>query len=256
VRSWTELVLTIPIVLWAAWPFFQRGAASIRSGNLNMWTLISIGVGAAFVYSVVATVAPGIFPPEFQAHGRVGVYFEAAAVIVSLTLMGQLLELKARSQTSAAIRALLGMAPKTARRLRADGTEEDVALTHVHVGDRLRVRPGEKVPVDGVVLEGKSSLDESMITGEPVPVEKQPGDHVVGATINGNGSLVMRAEKVGSQTVLSQIVQMVAQAQRSRAPMQRMGRWSRRHSARVRRCSAWPTPCRSGSCWRCSRSRW
>jgi Cu+-exporting ATPase len=222
VRSWTELVLTIPIVLWAAWPFFQRGAASIRSGNLNMWTLISIGVGAAFVYSVVATVAPGIFPPEFQAHGRVGVYFEAAAVIVSLTLMGQLLELKARSQTSAAIRALLGMAPKTARRLRDDGTEEDVALTHVHVGDRLRVRPGEKVPVDGVVLEGKSSLDESMITGEPVPVEKQPGDHVVGATINGNGSLVMRAEKVGAQTVLSQIVQMVAQAQRSRAPMQRM----------------------------------
>jgi P-type Cu+ transporter len=221
-RSWTELVLASPVVLWAAWPFFQRCWASVRTRNPNMWTLIGIGVGAAYVYSVVATVAPGVFPPDFQAHGRVAVYFEAAVVIVSLTLMGQVLELRARSQTSAAIKALLGLAPKTARRLRDDGSEEDVELGHVHVGDRLRVRPGEKVPVDGVVLDGRSSVDESMITGEPVPVEKSAGDRVVGATINGNGALVMRAEKVGSQTVLSQIVQMVAQAQRSRAPMQRM----------------------------------
>ena len=222
VRSWTELVLSTPVVVWAAWPFFVRCWASIRTGNPNMWTLIGIGVGAAYVYSVVATVAPGIFPPGFKAHGRVGVYFEAAAVIVSLTLMGQMLELRARSQTSAAIRALLGLAPKTARRIRDDGSEEDVALAHVHVGDKLRVRPGEKVPVDGVVIEGRSSVDESMITGESIPVEKSADDKVVGATMNGNGSLVMRAEKVGSQTVLSQIVQMVAQAQRSRAPMQRM----------------------------------
>jgi Cu+-exporting ATPase len=222
VRSWTELVLATPVVVWAAWPFFVRCWASIRTRNPNMWTLIGIGVGAAYVYSVVATIAPGIFPAGFEAHGRVGVYFEAAAVIVSLTLMGQMLELKARSQTSAAIRALLGLAPKTARRIREDGSEEDVALTHVHVGDKLRVRPGEKVPVDAVVLEGRSSVDESMITGEPMPVEKAPRDKVVGATMNGNGSLVIRAEKVGSQTVLAQIVQMVAQAQRSRAPMQRM----------------------------------
>ena len=221
-RSWTALVLATPVVLWAAWPFFVRCWASIRTGNPNMWTLIGIGVGTAYLYSVVATIAPGIFPAGFEAHGRVGVYFEAAAVIVSLTLMGQMLELKARSQTSAAIRALLGLAPKTARRIREDGSEEDVALTHVHVGDKLRVRPGEKVPVDAVVLEGRSSVDESMITGEPVPVEKAPRDKVVGATMNGNGSLVIRAEKVGSQTVLAQIVQMVAQAQRSRAPMQRM----------------------------------
>jgi Cu+-exporting ATPase len=221
-RSWTELVLATPVVLWAGWPFFVRCVASIRTWNPNMWTLIGIGVAAAYVYSVVATIAPGLFPAGFEAHGRVGVYFEAAAVIVSLTLMGQVLELKARSQTSAAIRALLGLAPKTARRLKDDGTDEDIPLTHVHVGDRLRIRPGEKVPVDGVVLEGRSSLDESMITGEPVPVEKSQGDRLVGATINGHGSLVMRAEKIGSQTVLAQIVQMVAQAQRSRAPMQRM----------------------------------
>jgi Cu+-exporting ATPase len=221
-RTWTELVLATPVVLWGAWPFFERCWASIRTRNPNMWTLIGIGVASAYVYSVLATVAPGIFPAGFEAHGRVGVYFEAAVVIVSLTLMGQLLELRARSQTSAAIRALLGLAPKTARRLDDDGTEADVPLTHVHVGDRLRVRPGEKVPVDGVVLEGRSSVDESMITGEPVPVEKGEGDRVVGATINGNGSLVMRAEKVGAQTVLAQIVQMVALAQRSRAPMQRM----------------------------------
>jgi Cu+-exporting ATPase len=221
-RSWIELVLSAPIVLWAGWPFFVRGWASIRTRNPNMWTLIGIGVAAAFAYSMAATVAPGWFPAGFEAHGRVGVYYEAAAVIVSLTLMGQILELKARSQTSAAIKALLGLAPKTARRLRDDGGEEDVELTHVHVGDRLRVRPGEKVPVDGSVVEGHSSVDEAMITGEPMPVEKSAGDRVIGATINGSGSLVMRAERVGSQTVLSQIVQMVAQAQRSRAPMQRM----------------------------------
>jgi len=221
-RSWIELALATPVVVWAGWPFFVRWWQSIRTGNPNMWTLIGTGVGAGYVYSVAATVAPGIFPPGFESHGRVGVYFEAAAVIVSLTLMGQILELKARSQTSAAIRALLGMAPKTARRIGDDGSEEDIPLAHVHVGNRLRVRPGEKVPVDGVVLEGRSSLDESMITGEPVPVEKAAGDKVVGATVNGGGSLVMRAEKVGSETVLSQIVRMVAQAQRSRAPMQRM----------------------------------
>ena len=221
-RSWAELVLSTPVIVWAAWPFFVRCAASIRNRSPNMWTLIGIGVAAAYVYSVAATVAPGIFPAGFEAHGRVGVYFEAAVVIVSLTLMGQVLELKARSQTSAAIKALLGLAPRTARRIRDDGTEEDVALTQVHVGDRLRIRPGEKVPVDGVVDEGRSNVDESMITGEPVPVEKGRNDRLIGATINGNGALVMRAEKVGSQTVLAQIVQMVAQAQRSRAPMQRM----------------------------------
>ena len=221
-RNVTELLLTIPVVFWAGWPIMQRCAASIRTRNPNMWTLIGIGVIAAFVYSALATVAPGIFPPGFEADGRVAVYFEAAVVIISLTLMGQLLELKARSQTSAAIRALLGLAPKNARRLKADGTEEDVPLTHVHIGDLLRVRPGEKVPVDGVVMEGRSSIDESMITGEPLAVEKSAGDTVVGATLNGNGSLVMRAEKVGAATVLAQIVNMVAQAQRSRAPMQRM----------------------------------
>jgi Cu+-exporting ATPase len=221
-RNWTQLVLSTPVVLWAGWPFFERCVASIRTWNPNMWTLIGIGVAAAYAYSVVATLAPGLLPKGFEAHGGVAVYFEAAAVIVSLTLMGQLLELRARSQTSAAIKALLGLAPKTARRLKDDGSDEDIPLTHVHVGDRLRVRPGEKVPVDGVVLEGRSSVDESMITGEPVAVEKGEGDRVVGATINGSGALVMRAEKVGSQTVLAQIVQMVAQAQRSRAPMQRM----------------------------------
>jgi Cu+-exporting ATPase len=222
VRTWIELALTVPIVFWAGWPFFVRWADSIRRRSPNMWTLIGTGVGAAFLYSLVATVAPGLFPRGFEAHGRVGVYYEAAAVIVSLTLLGQMLELRARSQTSAAIKSLLGLAPKIARRIREDGSEEDVLLTHVHIGDTLRVRPGEKVPVDGAVTEGRSSVDESMLTGEPVPVEKQAGDRVIGATINGGGSLVMRAEKVGDQTVLSQIVQMVAQAQRSRAPMQRM----------------------------------
>ena len=220
--NWVQLVLATPVVLWAGWPFFERCVASIRTRNPNMWTLIGTGVAAAYVYSVVATIAPGAFPPGFAAHGQVAVYFEAAAVIVSLTLMGQLLELRARSQTSAAIRALLGLAPRTARRIRDDGTEEDIELTHVHVGDKLRVRPGEKVPVDGVVLEGRSSVDESMITGESMPVEKGPGERVIGATVNASGALVMRAEKIGSATVLAQIVQMVAQAQRSRAPMQRM----------------------------------
>ena len=221
-RTWLELALSAPVVLWAGWPFFVRCAQSIARRNPNMWTLIGIGVAAAFGYSVVATVAPDIFPASFREHGRVGVYYEAAAVIVSLTLLGQLLELRARSRTSLAIKALLGLAPKTARRLRDDGTEEDIALSHVHVGDRLRVRPGEKVPVDGVVVDGRSNVDESMLTGEPIPVEKAAGATVIGATINGAGSLVIRAEKVGAETVLAQIVQLVAQAQRSRAPMQRM----------------------------------
>ena len=221
-QSWVELVLSIPIVLWAGWPFFVRCWQSIRNASPNMWTLIGIGVGAAFLYSVAATIAPQWFPDSFIAHGRVGVYFEAAAVIVSLTLLGQMLELKARGQTSAALKSLLGLAPKTARRLNDDGTEGDIPLNHVHVGDRLRIRPGEKVPVDGVVLEGESSIDESMLTGEPIPVRKQPGDKVVGATINTSGALVMQAERIGSETMLSQIVAMVAQAQRSRAPMQRL----------------------------------
>jgi Cu+-exporting ATPase len=222
VRSWTELALAAPVVLWAGWPFFVRCVQSIANRSPNMWTLIGIGVGSAYVYSVVATVAPDLFPPSFHAHGRVGVYFEAAAVIVSLTLLGQMLELRARSRTSAAIRSLLQLQPKTARRLKDDGSEEDVPLEAVAIGDRLRIRPGEKVPVDGVVVEGRSSIDESMLTGEPIPVEKEPGARVIGATINRSGSLVMRAEKIGADTVLSQIVQMVAAAQRSRAPMQRL----------------------------------
>jgi len=221
-QSWIELVLTLPIVLWAGWPFFVRGAQSIVNRSPNMWTLIGLGTGAAFLYSVVATVTPQVFPASFVSMGRVAVYFEAAAVIISLTLLGQILELKARSQTSAAIRSLLGLAPKTARRIAADGHEEDVPLTHVHVGDLLRVRPGEKVPVDGVVVEGSSAVDESMLTGEPLPVTKCGGDKIIGATMNTSGALVMRSEHVGSATVLAQIVQMVALAQRSRAPMQRM----------------------------------
>jgi Cu+-exporting ATPase len=210
------------VVLWAGWPFFVRCAQSIRNRSPNMWTLIGTGIAAAYGYSVTATVAPGVFPASFHEHGRVGVYFEAAAMIVSLTLLGQLLELRARSRTSAAIKALLGLAPKSARRLRDDGSEEDVPLGHVHIGDRLRVRPGEKVPVDGVVVEGHSHVDESMLTGEPVPVGKDVGAALFGATLNGSGALVMRAEKIGAQTALAQIVQLVAQAQRSRAPMQRM----------------------------------
>ena len=222
VQSWIELALSLPIVLWAGWPFFSRGLQSVVNRSPNMWTLIGLGTGAAFAYSVVATLAPQVFPDSFISMGRVAVYFEASAVIISLTLLGQLLELKARSQTSAAIKSLLGLAPKTARRIGPDGSEEDVPLTHVHVGDLLRVRPGEKVPVDGVVTEGSSAIDESMLTGEPVPVSKRVGDKVIGATLNTNGTLVMRSEKVGSSTMLSQIVQMVAQAQRSKAPMQRM----------------------------------
>ncbi len=221
-QSWIELVLTLPVVLWAGAPFFVRGWHSIINRSPNMWTLIGLGTGAAFVYSVVATVAPQVFPATFTSMGRVAVYFEAAAVIISLTLLGQMLELKARSQTSAAIKSLLGLSPKTARRINADGTEEDIPLTHVHVGDSLRVRPGEKVPVDGEVIEGASAVDESMLTGEPIPVTKRTGDKLIGASLNTNGALVMRSEKVGSQTLLSQIVQMVAQAQRSKAPMQRM----------------------------------
>ena len=221
-QSWIELVLSVPIVLWAGWPFFERASQSVANRSPNMWTLIGLGTAAAFIYSVVATVAPHVFPASFVSMGRVSVYFEAAAVIISLTLLGQILELKARSQTSAAIKSLLGLAPKTARRIGADGTEEDVPIGHVHVGDKLRVRPGEKVPVDGVVIEGSSAVDESMLTGEPLPVTKRVGDKLIGATLNTNGALVMQSEKVGSQTVLASIVQMVAQAQRSRAPMQRM----------------------------------
>ena len=221
-QSWVELALSVPIVLWAGRPFFVRAWQSVLHRSPNMWTLIGLGTGAAFVYSVAATVAPQAFPASFQSMGRVAVYFEAAAVIISLTLLGQVLELKARSQTSAAIRSLLGLAPKTARRIGADGNEEDVPLSHVHVGDLLRVRPGEKVPVDGVVVEGQSAVDESMLTGEPLPVSKQVGDKLIGATLNTSGALVVRSERVGSATMLSQIVQMVAMAQRSRAPMQRM----------------------------------
>ena len=221
-QSWIELLLSLPIVLWAGLPFFVRGWQSVVHRSPNMWTLIATGTGAAFLYSVAATVAPQLFPASFQSMGRVAVYFEAAAVIISLTLLGQMLELKARARTSAAIRSLLGLAPKTARRLRDDGTEEDIPLAHVHVGDTLRVRPGEKVPVDGVVVDGVSAVDESMLTGEPLPVTKRAGDSLIGATLNTNGALVMRSEKVGAATVLAQIVQLVANAQRSKAPMQRM----------------------------------
>ena len=222
IQSWIEFTLSLPVVIWAGWPFFKRGWQSVVNRSPNMWTLISLGTGAAFVYSVVALLFPQLFPASFVSMGRVSVYFEAAVVIISLTLLGQLLELKARSQTSAAIKSLLGLSPKTARRIGADGEEEDIALSNVHVGDMLRVRPGEKVPVDGVVTEGSSALDESMLTGEPLPVTKRAGDKLIGATLNTSGALVMRAEHVGSATMLSQIVQMVAQAQRSKAPMQRM----------------------------------
>jgi len=221
--AWVQLALASPVVLWAGWPFFVRAWQSIVNRSLNMFTLIGLGVAVGYLFSLVAVLRPGIFPASFRdAHGNVPVYFEAAAVIVTLVLLGQVLELRARSQTGTAIRALLGLAPKTARRVRADGEEEDVPLDQVRVGDRLRVRPGEKVPVDGVVLEGSSAIDESMITGEPIPVEKNARDRVVGATVNGTGSFVMRAERVGSETLLAQIVQMVAEAQRSRAPIQRL----------------------------------
>ncbi|MCC6640473.1 MAG: heavy metal translocating P-type ATPase [Deltaproteobacteria bacterium] len=221
--AWIQLALATPVVLWGARPFFARGLASVRSRNLNMFTLISLGTGAAFGYSVVATVAPGLFPDSLRGHGgQVAVYYEAAAVIVTLVLLGQVLELRARSRTGAALRALLGLAPKTARRIAADGDETDAPLESVVAGDRLRVRPGEHVPVDGVVLEGASAVDESLVTGEPIPVEKRPGDPVTGGTLNGTGSLVMRAERVGAATLLARIVRLVAEAQRSRAPIQRL----------------------------------
>ena len=221
--TWVQLVFATPVVLWGGWPFFTRGWASIVNRSLNMFTLIAVGTGTAYVYSVIATLVPGLFPASFRTHnGAVAVYFEAAAVITTLVLLGQVLELRARSQTSSAIRALLGLAPKTARRLRDDGSEEDVPLDQVQPGDRLRVRPGEKVPVDGVVLEGTSAVDESMLTGEPIPVEKVPGDHVTGGTVNGTGGLAMRAERVGAETLLALIVHLVSEAQRSRAPIQRL----------------------------------
>ncbi|MBI4209711.1 MAG: heavy metal translocating P-type ATPase [Deltaproteobacteria bacterium] len=220
--GWIQFALSTPVVLWGAWPFFVRGWQSIVNRSLNMFTLISIGVFVAYAYSLMAILFPSIFPESFRHHGHVAVYFEAAAVIVTLVLLGQVLELRARSQTGAAIRALLGLAPKMARRIEKDGTEKDVPLDQVQVGDKLRVRPGEKVPVDGTVIEGISSIDESMITGEPIPVEKSPGDKVVGATLNETGTLIIQAQKIGADTLLSQIVKMVAEAQRSRAPIQKL----------------------------------
>src|SRR5262245_46709137 len=221
--NWLQLVLATPVVLWSGWPFFQRGWASIINRSLNMFTLIAIGVGTAYVYSVVATFFPYLFPTSFRGHsGEVGVYFDAAAVITTLVLLGQVLELRARSKTSRAIKALLGLAPKTARLVWDDGSEEDVPLEHVKPGDRLRVRPGEKVPADGIIIDGSTSVDESMVTGEPIPVEKTNGSKVTGGTVNGTGSFIMRAERVGSDTLLAQIVRMVAEAQRSRAPIQKL----------------------------------
>jgi Cu+-exporting ATPase len=221
--NWVQLVLATPVVLWGGRPFFERGWASVVHRSPNMFTLIAMGVGTAYVYSLVATLAPGVFPEAFRdAHGEVAAYFEAAAVITALVLLGQVLELRARARTSSALKALLGLAPKTARRLRDDGTEEDVPLDGVQPNDRLRVRPGEKIPVDGVVLEGTSSVDESMITGEPIPLEKKPGDPLTGGTVNGTGGFVMRAERVGADTLLAQIVRMVSEAQRTRAPIQKL----------------------------------
>ena len=223
VRVWLELILATPVCLWSAWPFYTRAIDSIKRKSLNMFTLIGLGVSVAYIYSLIATLFPNIFPNSFRSSdGHVAVYFEAAGVIVTLILLGQVLELKARNQTSAAIKKLLGLAAKTARRISEDGKEEDVPLEDVQIGDKLRVRPGEKVPVDGIVLEGSSSVDESMITGEPIPVEKHMNDKVVGATVNGTGSLLMRAEKVGADTLLSRIVHMVAEAQRSKAPIQKL----------------------------------
>jgi Cu+-exporting ATPase len=221
ISVWVQLALATPVVLWSGWPFFERFWASLRNRNLNMFTLIGLGVGVAYGYSLVATLAPGIFPASLRTMGGlIPVYFETSAVITTLVLLGQVLELRARAATGTAIKALLGLAPKTARRVAEDGSEEDVPLEHVRVGDVLRVRPGEKIPVDGVVIEGLSAVDESMISGEPIPVEKAEGDSVTGATVNGTGSLLMRAERVGRDTMLSRIVRMVADAQRSRAPIQ------------------------------------
>jgi Cu+-exporting ATPase len=220
--NWVELALATPVVLWAGWPFFERGWASLVSRHLNMFTLIALGVAAAYGYSVVATVAPQLFPASFRMGDEVAVYFEPAAVIVSLVLLGQVLELRARSNTSAAIKSLLGLAPKTARRIADDGSDEDILLEHVMVGDRLRVRPGERVPVDGIVVDGTTTVDESMVTGEPIPVEKTAGSRVTGGTVNGTGSFLMEAERVGADTLLAQIVRMVSEAQRSRAPIQRL----------------------------------
>lgn len=220
---WLELVFATPVVIWAGWPFFQRGWKSVATWNLNMFTLIAIGVGAAYAYSAVATLAPDIFPTAFRGpSGEIGVYYEVAAVIVVLVLLGQVLELHARERTGGALRALLDLAPQTARRILANGDEDETPLDLVQHGDRLRVRPGDKVPVDGEVLEGRSAVDESMVTGEPMPMEKTAGDKVIGGTVNGTGSFVMQAERVGSETMLAQIVQMVAEAQRSRAPIQRL----------------------------------
>jgi Cu+-exporting ATPase len=221
--GWIELVLATPVILWAGWVFYERAVQSVINKSLNMFTLIGLGVSMAYIYSLIAVLLPDIFPAAMRAEdGSVGVYFEAAAVIVTLILLGQVMELRARSQTGAAIKALLGLAPKTARKINADGSEEDIPLEQVKAGDRLRIRPGEKVPVDGVVIEGSSSIDESMISGEPIPVSKQAGDKLIGATVNATGSLIMEAEKVGSDTLLSRIVQMVAEAQRSRAPIQKL----------------------------------
>jgi Cu+-exporting ATPase len=221
--AWLQFILASPVVVWGGWPFFQRGWASVVNRSLNMFTLIAIGTGTAYGYSLVATFFPEVFPASFRSpEGTVAIYFEAAAVITTLVLLGQVLELRARSQTSSAIQALLGLAPKTARVLKDDGTEEDIPLDRVQPGNRLRVRPGEKVPVDGIVLEGISSVDESMVTGEPIPVEKTPESQVTGGTVNGTGGFVMQAKRVGSDTLLAQIVHMVSEAQRSRAPIQRL----------------------------------
>ena len=221
--GWIQLVLTTPVVLWGGWPFFVRAWQSVVKRSLNMFTLIGLGIAVAYVYSVIAKLFPGIFPESFrEMGGSVPVYFEAAAVITTLVLLGQVLELKARSRTGAAIKALLGLAPKTARRILSDGVEEDIPLDHVKAGDHLRVRPGEKIPVDGIVTEGASAIDESMVTGEPIPVEKNEGDSVIGSTVNTTGSFIMKAEHVGTDTLLSRIVQMVAEAQRSRAPIQKL----------------------------------
>src|SRR6516162_7071271 len=222
VSIWLQFLFATPVVLWAGWPFFVRGWASVRNRSLNMFSLIALGVGAAFLYSLAATFAPGLFPVSLRQDGVIPVYYEAAAVITVLVLLGQVLELRAREQTGSAIRALLNLAPKTARLIRDDGNDEEVPLEQVHLGDRLRVRPGDSVPLDGAVIEGRSAVDESMVTGESMPVQKESGAKVIGGTINGTGSLIMRAEKIGSDTMLARIVHMVAEAQRSRAPIQRL----------------------------------